>query len=71
MEKVNLWVNELMAQQNFTPENTSCILKMEVGKVFARVLEQAGVFKRTPEGAAAFDRFVHKVNLELKGNDLK
>ena len=71
LEKHAPWVKELMAQQNFTPENTSCILKMEVGKVFARVLEQAGVFKRTPEGAAAFVRFVHKVNLEMKGNDLK
>ena len=56
------WVNELLQKQMFTAENTASILKMEVGKVFAQVLEHAGVFKRTPEGAAAFDRFVEFVN---------
>ncbi len=33
-------------------------LEQEVGKVFAKVLEDAGVFKRTEEGFAAFDRFI-------------
>ena len=33
-------------------------LTVEVGKVFEQVLEDAGVFKRTEEGAAAFRRFV-------------
>lgn len=44
--------------------NTACILKLEVGKVFAQVLEHAGVYKRTPEGSAAFDRFINYVNQE-------
>jgi UDPglucose--hexose-1-phosphate uridylyltransferase len=35
---------------------------MEVGKVFAQVLEHAGVYKRTPAGKAAFLRFVETVN---------
>lgn len=30
----------------------------EIGKVFAAVLEDAGVFKRTDEGMAAFERFI-------------
>jgi UDPglucose--hexose-1-phosphate uridylyltransferase len=34
------------------------ILHDEVGKVFVGVLEHAGVYKRTDEGKAAFDRFV-------------
>ena len=55
-------VEELLQKQMFTPENTASILKMEVGKVFAQVLEHAGVFKRNPEGAAAFHRFVEFVN---------
>ena len=38
---------------------------MEVGKVFAKVLEHAGVFKRTIEGGAAFDRFIRYVNREV------
>ena len=62
LAKHEAWVNELLQKQMFTPENTASILKMEVGKVFAQVLEHAGVFKRNPEGAAAFDRFVAFVN---------
>ena len=62
LAKHEAWVNELLQKQTFTPDNTACILKMEVGKVFAQVLEHAGVFKRNPEGAAAFDRFVEFVN---------
>ena len=33
-------------------------LKKEVGKVFVRVLEDAGVYKCTPEGREAFGRFI-------------
>ena len=40
-------------------------LKIEVGKVFAKVLEHAGVFKRDLKGAAAFDRFIDEVNSQL------
>ena len=57
------WVQELKEKYTFTPENTASILKVEVGKVFAKVLEHAGVYKRTPEGAAAFDRFIRRVNV--------
>lgn len=64
LEKHQAWVDELLHQQMFTTENTASILKMEVGKVFAQVLEHAGVFKRTPEGSAAFDRFIDFVNRE-------
>jgi UDPglucose--hexose-1-phosphate uridylyltransferase len=38
--------------------NVLAILKQEVGKVFCGVLEDAGVYKRTPEGKAAFLRFI-------------
>ena len=62
LEKHAPWVKNLMEKQTFTPDNTACILKMEVGKVFAQVLEHAGVYKRTSEGAAAFDRFIEFVN---------
>lgn len=62
LAKHESWVNELLQKQMFTPENTASILKLEVGKVFAQVLEHAGVYKRTQEGAAAFMRFVDYVN---------
>ncbi len=39
-------------------ENIDNILKDEIGKVFVGVLEDAGVFKRTAEGKAAFQRFI-------------
>ncbi len=58
------WVQELKEKHTFTAENTLSILKLETGKVFAQVLTHAGVYKRTPEGNAAFLRFVEWVNLE-------
>ena len=38
------------------------VLQEEIGRVFSQVLEHAGVYKRTPEGRAAFMRFVEHVN---------
>ncbi|WP_027109047.1 UDP-glucose--hexose-1-phosphate uridylyltransferase [Lacticigenium naphthae] len=38
------------------------ILEKEVGKVFLRVLEDAGVFKRSHEGEEAFNRFIEYAN---------
>ena len=55
------WVKELKAKYAFKKENTADILKAEVGKVFSKVLEHAGVYKRTDEGKAAFMRFVDSV----------
>ena len=37
-------------------------MKKETGLVFARVLEHAGVYKRTAEGKAAFLRFLGTVS---------
>lgn len=51
------WAEELQSRYRFTPENGMSILQEEVGKVFAQVLEHAGVYKCTPEGRAAFRRF--------------
>ena len=56
------WVAELKKQFTFTPENTADILRRETGKVFAGVLEDAGVYKRTPEGKSAFLDFIDEVN---------
>lgn len=52
------WAEEFASRYTITPENVNDIIKNEVGKVFATVLEHAGVYKRTDEGMAAFDRFV-------------
>jgi UDPglucose--hexose-1-phosphate uridylyltransferase len=55
--------------KEFTPryaeinkDNVMDILHKEIGDVFMQVLEDAGVYKRTPEGQAAFDRFIETLS---------
>ena len=55
------WAEELKQRYTFTAENVMDILHTEVGRVFARVLEDAGVYKCTTEGRAAFERFINSV----------
>ena len=52
------WAYALKEKYTLRAENVDDILRQEVGTVFAQVLEQAGVFKRTPQGRAAFRRFL-------------
>ncbi len=53
------WVDEfLSAYPEITEDNIDHILEQEVGKVFCQVLEDAGVYKCTDEGLAAFERFI-------------
>ena len=62
LEKHADWVEEFLPQyDNITAETIDAILKDEIGKVFAKVLEHAGVYKRDKEGQAAFMRFVNQV----------
>ena len=56
------WVEELKTRYRFDPENTMEILLQETGRVFAAVLEDAGVYKRTAPGRAGFLRFADAVN---------
>ena len=62
LNKHSDWVEQLKKQYTFTQENALEILLQETGKVFAAVLEDAGVYKCTPSGREAFLRFVDKVN---------
>ena len=55
------WAEELKTRYTFTADNVEGILQDEVGKVFARVLQDAGVYKCTPEGRAAFQKFIASV----------
>ncbi len=56
------WVQELKEKHTFTAENTEEILLQEIGAVFTGVLEDAGVYKLTEDGRAAFRRFIAAVN---------
>ncbi len=49
------------AYDSITKDNITDILNAEVGKVFATVLEHAGVFKRDENGKAAFLRFIESI----------
>lgn len=52
------WVEELKADAQITQENVTQVVQKAVGAVFARVLEDAGVFKRDVEGQEGFTRFI-------------
>ncbi len=58
------WLSELKKEYVFTKENAFDIILKETGKVFAKVLEDAGVYKNTPEGKTAFIDFIDTVNKE-------
>lgn len=58
IEKHADWVDGWKADYEITPENVMDILHDEISKVFVKVLECAGVYKRTEEGKQAFLRFI-------------
>ena len=59
LEKHADWVEEFLPKYtDITKENIMDILHEEIGQVFNQVLEDAGVYKQTEEGRAAFERFV-------------
>ena len=59
------WLEELKQAYTFNEDNALDIILRETGKVFAAVLEDAGVYKNTPEGKAAFRKFVDHINQEV------
>ncbi len=58
IEKHADWVDAFRSKYPvINAENVDAVLKEEIGIVFKKVLEDAGVFKRDAKGQAAFDRF--------------
>ena len=59
------WADELKeSHPDLTDKDQALnIVQESVGKIFARVLEDAGVYKQTEEGQAAFMRFVEQVGI--------
>lgn len=56
------WAEEFIKEYDeINAETAMSIIEAEVGKVFAKVLEHAGVYKRNEEGKAAFLRFIESV----------
>ena len=61
------WAEEIKRSHPEATEDTvPGIVQDAVGKVFSRVLEDAGVYKRTPEGKAAFMKFVQTLGTKEK-----
>ncbi len=62
LEKHADWVEEFLPNyEKIEESNVMEILHEEIGKVFSRVLEDAGVYKRNEEGKRAFMRFVESI----------
>lgn len=61
LEKHADWVDEFSKNYIITKDNIDKIIEKEIGIVFSKVLENAGVYKRTEEGKNAFLRFISKV----------
>ncbi len=59
IEKHATWVSGFLpAYHAITEDNIEEILQNEIGKVFVKVLEDAGVYKCTKEGREAFLKFI-------------
>ena len=59
LEKHIDWVHEFVPKYSeINKDNVMDILKEEIGQVFVKVLEDAGVYKCNEEGRKAFDRFI-------------
>ena len=59
LEKHADWVEHFLQKyESVTKENIDSIVEEEIGKVFEKVLLDAGVYKRTKEGREAFERFI-------------
>lgn len=56
------WAQEIMANNNITAENCEEILQNEIGKVFADILGQCGVYDRNDDGKKQFLKFIDVVN---------
>lgn len=62
LEKHADWVEEFKGKyDSITAENVEDILQKEIGIVFMKVLEHAGVYKNNEEGMAGFMRFIESL----------
>lgn len=61
-EKHAAWAKEIAEKYpDINRDNVHGVLECEIGKVFVKVLEDAGVYKCTPSGREAFMRFIKAI----------
>ena len=58
------WADEIKKRTDITADTVHNIVQEEIGHVFVRVLEDAGVYKRDEKGQKSFMRFVNSIGLE-------
>ena len=56
------WAEEIKSNYEIAEENCEKILQDEIGKVFADILGQCGVYDRNEEGKKQFLRFIDEIN---------
>ena len=56
------WIDELKKTYTFTSDNAMDVILTETGRVFSKVLEDAGVYKNDAAGREGFVRFIAAVN---------
>ncbi len=62
LSKHAAWVEGIKKKYaDINADNVNNILQTEIGIVFAKILEQAGVYKRNNQGKAAFKKFIESV----------
>ena len=62
IEKHARWVEEIKEKYpEINKENIDRIIEEEIGIVFMKVLENAGVFKRDEKGINAFKKFMNSL----------
>ena len=57
------WVEKFLPDYQITGENIQSVLEIETGKVFAKILECCGVFKRDESGQKAFEQFINTLSI--------
>ena len=63
LEKHADWADDIISRyENLDKNNIDSIIEKEIGIVFSKVLEHAGVYKQDQKGIAAFLRFTESVN---------
>lgn len=60
------WFARFSSRYIFTDENALDILHREIGSTFVKVLEDAGVYKRTVDGRRGFLKFANSVGAKAK-----
>ena len=62
VKKHSYWIKDVIIKYpSINNENIDEIIKHEIGLVFLKVLEDAGVYKRTDGGKKAFERFIYSL----------